>query len=121
MKLQEDVGLRSATDGEFRRATWHMDFIYSLGGISKTPGQLKVKFHNADGDIEWTPAAMHVDAKVTLEKPIFADALPVPAGVRDDGHAEAHDPVARAWSTTAAGARRSRSPSTRTWTSSGTT
>jgi 5-methyltetrahydropteroyltriglutamate--homocysteine methyltransferase len=73
VKLQEDVGLQSATDGEFRRATWHMDFIYQLGGISKTPGQLKVKFHNADGDIEWTPAAMHVDSKVTLEKPIFAD------------------------------------------------
>jgi 5-methyltetrahydropteroyltriglutamate--homocysteine methyltransferase len=30
--LQEEVGLPSATDGEFRRATWHMDFIYQLGG-----------------------------------------------------------------------------------------
>jgi 5-methyltetrahydropteroyltriglutamate--homocysteine methyltransferase len=73
VKLQEDVGLRSATDGEFRRATWHMDFIYSLGGVEKTAGHLAVKFHNADGDIEWTPAAMHVASKVTLEKPIFAD------------------------------------------------
>src|SRR3954447_10268803 len=73
VKLQEDVGLRSATDGEFRRATWHMDFIYQLGGIEKTPGQLTVKFHNAEGDIEFTPAAMHVDAKITLEHPIFAD------------------------------------------------
>jgi len=25
--MQRDVGLRSATDGEFRRASWHMDFI----------------------------------------------------------------------------------------------
>src|SRR6478609_555782 len=73
VKLQEDVGLRSATDGEFRRATWHMDFIYALGGIEKTPGQLKVKFHNADGDIEWTPAATHVGSRITLEKPIFAE------------------------------------------------
>ena len=32
--LQEEVGLRSATDGEFRRTSWHMDFIYQLGGIS---------------------------------------------------------------------------------------
>ena len=73
VKLQEDVGLRSATDGEFRRATWHMDFIYALGGIEKTPGQLKVKFHNAEGDIEWTPAATHVGSRITLEKPIFAE------------------------------------------------
>src|SRR3954465_8494766 len=73
VRLQEDVGLRSATDGEFRRATWHMDFIYSLGGVEKTPGHLKVKFHNAEGDIEWTPAAMHGASKVTLEQPIFAE------------------------------------------------
>ena len=73
VKLQEDVGLRSATDGEFRRATWHMDFIYALGGIEKTPGQLKVKFHNAEGDIEWTPAATHVGSRITLERPIFAE------------------------------------------------
>ena len=121
VKLQEDVGLRSATDGEFRRATWHMDFIYELGGIEKTPGQLKVKFHNADGDIELTPAAMHVDARVTLEKPIFADALPVPAGVRRPAPRRSSRSRRRAWSTTAAGARRSTSPSTRTWTSSGAT
>ena len=50
-----------------------MDFIYQLGGISKAPGNLSVKFHNAEGDIEFTPAAMHIDGKVTLEKPIFAE------------------------------------------------
>jgi 5-methyltetrahydropteroyltriglutamate--homocysteine methyltransferase len=73
VKMQEDVGLQSATDGEFRRASWHMDFIYQLGGVSKAPGHLTVKFHNADGDIEWTPAAMSIDSKVELEHPIFAD------------------------------------------------
>jgi 5-methyltetrahydropteroyltriglutamate--homocysteine methyltransferase len=72
IKLQEDVGLRSATDGEFRRTTWHMDFIYSLGGVSKAPGNLTVQFHNAEGDIEWTPAAMVIDDKVSLKEPIFA-------------------------------------------------
>ncbi len=35
VRLQEDVGLQSATDGEFRRASWHMDFIYQLGGIDQ--------------------------------------------------------------------------------------
>jgi 5-methyltetrahydropteroyltriglutamate--homocysteine methyltransferase len=73
VKMQEDVGLRSATDGEFRRASWHMDFIYQLGGVSKAPGHLTVKFHNADGDLEYTPAAMSIDDKVELEHPIFAD------------------------------------------------
>ena len=50
--MQQRAGLQSATDGEFRRATWHMDFIYQIGGISKAPGNLAVKFHNPSGDIE---------------------------------------------------------------------
>ena len=33
--MQEDVGLQSATDGEFRRTSWHMDFIYQLGGVDQ--------------------------------------------------------------------------------------
>src|SRR4051812_33785563 len=35
VRRQEEVGLRSATDGELRRASWHMDFIYQLDGITK--------------------------------------------------------------------------------------
>jgi 5-methyltetrahydropteroyltriglutamate--homocysteine methyltransferase len=71
--MQEEVGLQSATDGEFRRASWHMDFIYQLGGISKAPGNLSVRFRNPAGDIEFTPAALQVDGKIRLEKTIFAD------------------------------------------------
>src|ERR1700704_4393546 len=51
VRMQEDVGLQSATDGEFRRASWHMDFIYQLGGIGQAPGNLSVKFHHPAGDI----------------------------------------------------------------------
>ncbi len=71
--MQAEVGLQSATDGEFRRASWHMDFIYQLGGISKAPGNLAVKFHNPGGDIEFTPAALHVGSKIRLDHTIFAD------------------------------------------------
>ena len=60
IRMQEEVGLQSATDGEFRRATWHMDFIYQLGGVRQAPGHLAVQFTNPSGTIEWTPAALHV-------------------------------------------------------------
>ncbi len=73
VELQHDVGLRSATDGEFRRATWHMDFIYSLDGITKAPGNISVQFHNAQGDLEWTPAALHVEGKLGVAETIFGD------------------------------------------------
>ena len=69
--LQEDIGLQSATDGEFRRASWHMDFIYQLGGISKAPGNLAVQFQNPSGKIEFTPAALHVDGKIRIDQTIF--------------------------------------------------
>jgi methionine synthase II (cobalamin-independent) len=75
VKTQESVGLRSATDGEFRRASWHMDFIYQLDGITKEPGEIKVKFHNEQGDIEFTPAALHVDGKLGVSDTIFGDAF----------------------------------------------
>jgi 5-methyltetrahydropteroyltriglutamate--homocysteine methyltransferase len=70
---QADAGLQSATDGEFRRASWHMDFIYQLGGIEKAPGNLAVKFRNAAGSLEFTPAALHVGSRIRLDKTIFAD------------------------------------------------
>ena len=70
---QEEIGLQSATDGEFRRASWHMDFIYQLDGISKEAGHIAVKFYNEDGEIEFTPAALHVDGKLGVSKTIFGD------------------------------------------------
>ena len=68
MAKQEEIGLQSATDGEFRRASWHMDFIYQLDGVSKEAGHIAVKFYNADGEIEFTPAALHVDGKLGVSR-----------------------------------------------------
>jgi 5-methyltetrahydropteroyltriglutamate--homocysteine methyltransferase len=73
VRMQEEVGLQSATDGEFRRASWHMDFIYSLDGITKAQDDLKVKFHNPEGDIEFTPAALKVDGKLGVSETIFGE------------------------------------------------
>jgi 5-methyltetrahydropteroyltriglutamate--homocysteine methyltransferase len=70
---QESTGLQSATDGEFRRASWHMDFIYQLDGISKEAGHIAVKFFNEEGEIEFTPAALHVDGKLGVSRTIFGD------------------------------------------------
>ncbi len=73
VRMQEDIGLQGVTDGEYRRASWHMDFIYQIGGITKAQDNLKVQFHNEKGDIEFTPAAMRVTGKLKLDTCIFAD------------------------------------------------
>ena len=60
IKRQEDVGLQSITDGEFRRSWWHLDFLWGLDGISE---------HHADfgtGFVGATPrtAGVRVDGKI---------------------------------------------------------
>jgi 5-methyltetrahydropteroyltriglutamate--homocysteine methyltransferase len=73
VRMQRDAGMRTVTDGEFRRASWHMDFIYRLDGVSQAPGHLTVKFHNAEGDIEFTPAALHIDGRLGVSETIFGE------------------------------------------------
>jgi 5-methyltetrahydropteroyltriglutamate--homocysteine methyltransferase len=73
VRMQEDAGLQGVTDGEFRRGSWHMDFLYQLGGATKVQDSLKVQFHNEKGDIEFTPAALRVTGKLELKKCIFGD------------------------------------------------
>jgi 5-methyltetrahydropteroyltriglutamate--homocysteine methyltransferase len=74
--MQRDVGLRSATDGEFRRASWHMDFIYQLGGVSQVEGErIHVKFRDEEGEYDFAPPAMRIDGRVHIERTIFGDAF----------------------------------------------
>jgi 5-methyltetrahydropteroyltriglutamate--homocysteine methyltransferase len=73
VKMQQDVGLRTATDGEFRRSSWHMDFIYQLQGVSRAEGDIKVQFRNAEGTLEFTSAALKVDGSIGLDEPIFGE------------------------------------------------
>jgi 5-methyltetrahydropteroyltriglutamate--homocysteine methyltransferase len=73
VKMQEDVGLQSATDGEYRRGSWQMDFLYQVGGVTKAQDNLKIKFTNEQGVVEFTPAALRVTGKLKLEKCIFGE------------------------------------------------
>jgi len=76
IRMQREVGLKSATDGELRRESWHMDFIYQLGGIEKVQDDtIQVAFHNKDKDYQWAPPSAHVTAPITLPNTIFADAF----------------------------------------------
>jgi 5-methyltetrahydropteroyltriglutamate--homocysteine methyltransferase len=84
--LQHDAGLRTVTDGEFRRTSWHMDFIYSLEGVEQVEGEsLHVQFRNAEGEYDYAPPAMRVAGKVALPATIFGDAF---AFLRDHAHSD---------------------------------
>jgi 5-methyltetrahydropteroyltriglutamate--homocysteine methyltransferase len=76
VRMQHEVGLSSATDGEFRRESWHMDFIYQLGGIEKVQDDtIRVAFHNEQKTYEWAPPSAHVTAPLGLTHTIFGDAF----------------------------------------------
>jgi 5-methyltetrahydropteroyltriglutamate--homocysteine methyltransferase len=44
IKRQEDAGLQSITDGEFRRSWWHLDFLWALKGVQKFTPSTGVAF-----------------------------------------------------------------------------
>ncbi len=61
--LQEEVGLESVTDGEFRRTFFHVDFLERLAGVA-VKGGMAVKFHSRDGEVEFAPPRLVVEDKV---------------------------------------------------------
>src|SRR5687767_7927251 len=67
VKFQEDVGLQSITDGEFRRTYFHIDFLDKLGGV-KTDAPVLVR--KPDGSEELAPPVMRVIDKVRHVKDI---------------------------------------------------
>jgi 5-methyltetrahydropteroyltriglutamate--homocysteine methyltransferase len=44
IRKQESIGLKSITDGEFRRASWNHDFLGKLDGLEAYVGERKIKF-----------------------------------------------------------------------------
>src|SRR6266850_2843360 len=71
--MQEAAGLESITDGEFRRAFWHVDFLTGFDGIVATQGQYALKFHGEGGAESETRSMMVVKDKVHRSKPIMLD------------------------------------------------
>ena len=67
VKFQADVGLKSITDGEFRRTYFHIDFLEQLGGV-KT--DIPVTIVRPDGTEELAPPVIRVIDKVRHAKNI---------------------------------------------------
>ena len=67
VQFQQDVGLQSITDGEFRRTYFHIDFLAQLGGV-KT--DIPVLVQRPDGSEELSPPVIRVIDKVRHVKNI---------------------------------------------------
>ncbi len=69
VKLQEDLGLPSITDGEFRRDWWHIDFLAGFDGVElrrdEGDAYFDTKFKGADPK----PPTMFVTGKLKRSRP----------------------------------------------------
>lgn len=67
VKMQEDIGMRGITDGEFRRTLWHADFLSEFDGIEVVEGLLPDSakhFQNPDADVQRSPTQFIVTGKL---------------------------------------------------------
>jgi 5-methyltetrahydropteroyltriglutamate--homocysteine methyltransferase len=67
VQFQQEVGLQSVTDGEFRRTYFHLDFLEQLGGVK---ADIPVTIKRPDGTEELAPPAIRVIDKVRHVKDI---------------------------------------------------
>ena len=71
--MQEAIGLKGVTDGEFRRAFWHVDFLTGFEGIEATGGQYAVTFKGEHGEVTGTSSMLGITGKVRRTRPIMVD------------------------------------------------
>ena len=57
---QEEIGLKLATDGEFRRAWWHFDFFRGLAGVTFYTTDHGIQFHGVQTKAE----TIRIDGKI---------------------------------------------------------
>jgi 5-methyltetrahydropteroyltriglutamate--homocysteine methyltransferase len=86
VRLQQEVGLRLATDGEYNRFSWQRDFLLKIGNVKPLASKLTVRFHSAAGTRDHTPPSLQVVGKLSRPQGIFVDDFKflksiVPAGL----------------------------------------
>src|ERR1700733_13036509 len=58
--LQEDLGFKLATDGEYIRSFWQRDFLLKFDKIRQGEAKLTVRFHCAAGSRDHSPPTLEV-------------------------------------------------------------
>ena len=69
VEKQKKAGLRLITDGEFRRATWHLDFMWGFNGVGHSKTETGLPFHGEAAMIDDT----YLTGKVSVDSHPFVD------------------------------------------------
>lgn len=60
VEKQKEIGLEAVTDGEYRRAWWHFDFLENLDGVEGYQAERGIQFHN----VTTKPRGIKVTGKI---------------------------------------------------------
>lgn len=69
IEKQKDAGLKVITDGEFRRSSWHLDFMWAFDGVSHEKTKTGIPFHGEPAMIDDT----FLSGKVSIDVHPFVD------------------------------------------------
>jgi 5-methyltetrahydropteroyltriglutamate--homocysteine methyltransferase len=70
IRMQEDIGLKAVTDGEYRRAFWHYDFLAGLNGVEMVEIDTRVQF---SGDRQLRPVGLAVTGRIDYHSDHMVD------------------------------------------------
>ncbi|HEY4774172.1 MAG TPA: 5-methyltetrahydropteroyltriglutamate--homocysteine S-methyltransferase [Xanthobacteraceae bacterium] len=73
VRLQEDLGFRIITDGEYNRGSWQRDFLLKFENVELVPSRITVKFHTREGAGERAPPSLQVTGRISRPRGIFVD------------------------------------------------
>ena len=82
---QASIGLKLATDGEFRRSWWHFDFLAKLGGCELFHPETGIQF----AGVETRHDAVRVIGKLDSDNHPMLESLPLPEEHADTAHVTA--------------------------------
>jgi len=73
VRLQEEIGFKLVTDGEFNRGSWQRDFLLKLTNVALMPSKLTVRFHSQHGTRNHTLPSLQVTGRLARPHGIFVD------------------------------------------------
>jgi 5-methyltetrahydropteroyltriglutamate--homocysteine methyltransferase len=73
VRMQEEIGFRLATDGEYNRSFWQRDFLLKFANVEQVASKLTVRFHSASGARDHSPPTLQVTGKLERPEDIFVE------------------------------------------------
>src|ERR1700679_1015844 len=65
VRMQEELGFKLATDGEYNRTFWQRDFLLKFENVRQVASKLTVKFHSAPGTRDHSPPRLQITGRLS--------------------------------------------------------